>query len=97
MADYMVTTIDNPWDPFSHYHEWLSYDTEHGYNTDQWIYILTRTSNDLLPDEIDEQIDAGVDRLLEIDPFGLHVKLYEGDADTLIPLYNKVYRDSVST
>ena len=96
MGDYMITTIDNPWNPFTHYHEWLSYDTSHGYNTDQWLYVLTRTSNDLNADERLVQIDAGCQRLLELDPFGLHVKLYSHDADTLIPIYNQVYRDSVA-
>ena len=94
MADYMVTTIDNPWNPFVHYHEWLSYDMQHGYFTDQWMYVLTKTSNDLRPEEIEEQIDAGVTRLLEIDPYGLHVKVYEDEAEEVIPMYNKVYREN---
>lgn len=97
MDDCMVTTMDNPWNPFTHYHEWLSYDMEKGYNTGEWIHILTRTSNDLLPEEVDEQIDAGIARLLEIDPYGIHVKLYSYDADTLIPILNKAYSESIST
>lgn len=96
MGDYMITTIDNPWNPFTHYHEWLDHDMQHGYNTDQWLYILSRTSNDLAMEEQDEQIDVGAQRLLELDPYGLHVKLYSHDADTLIPIYNKVYRDSIA-
>lgn len=94
--DYMVTTLDNPWNPFTQYHEWLSFDTSHGYNTDQWLHVLTKTSNNLMREERLEQIDAGVQRLLELDPFGLHVKLYERDAETLIPIFNKVYRESVA-
>ena len=96
MGDYMITTIDNPWNPFTHYHEWLDHDMRHGYNTDQWLYILSRSSNDLPMEEQDEQIDVGAQRLLELDPYGLHVKLYSHDADTLIPIYNKVYRDSIA-
>ena len=94
MADYMVTTMDNPWNPFTHYHKWLDYDSEYGYNTDQWIYILSKTSSDLVKEEMEEQIDAGVDRLLELDPFGLHVKVYENEADVLIPIFNKAYKES---
>lgn len=97
MADYMVTTIDNPWNPFTNYHNWLDFDMQHGYNTDQWIYILTRGSNDLPKEENEELIDAGVARLLELDPFGLHVKVYENEADTLIPIFNKAYRESVNS
>lgn len=96
MADYMVTTMDNPWNPFTHYHEWLSFDTSHGYNTDQWVYILSKTSSDLLKDEMEEQIDAGVESLLALDPFGIHVKVYDYDADSLIPIFNKAYNDSIT-
>lgn len=96
MADYMVTTIDNPWNPFTHYREWLSYDMQNGYFTDQWMYALTKTSNDLRDEEIQEQIDAGVTRLLELDPYGLHVKVYEDEADMVIPLYNKAYRQQLN-
>lgn len=94
MGDYMITTLDNPWNPFTHYHEWLAHDTKNGYNTDQWIAFLTKTSNDLPRDERLEQIDAGVSRLLELDPFGLHVKVYEYEASSMIPLFNKVYNES---
>ena len=96
MADYMVTTMDNPWNPFTHYHEWLSFDTSHGYNTDQWVYILSKTSSDLLKDEMEEQIDAGAESLLALDPFGIHVKVYDYDADSLIPIFNKAYNDSIA-
>lgn len=97
MADYMVTTIDNPWNPFSHYHEWLSYDMTHCYHTDEWIAVLSKTSNDLGTEEQQEQVDAGVDSLLALDPYGLHVKVYEDEADYLIPIYNKAYRESVNS
>ena len=93
MADYMVTTIDNPWKPFLHYHEWLSYDISHGYNTDQWVYIMTRTSNDLTNEEQQEQVDVGIDRLLELDPYGIFVKVYEDEAEMLIPIFNKAYQE----
>lgn len=95
MADYMVTTMDNPWNPFTHYHQWLDHDVKYGYNTDQWIYILSKTSSDLVKDEMEEQIDVGVNRLLELDPFGIHVKIYDYEADTLIPIFNKAYNESM--
>lgn len=94
MGDFMVTTMDNPWNPFTHYHEWLSYDTHHGYRTQEWLAILSRTSTDLRTEEQNELIDAGVQSLLDIDPYGLHVKVYSDEADTLIPMYNQVYYES---
>lgn len=96
MGNYMVTTIDNPWNPFTQYHEWLSYDISHWYSTDAWIAILSKTSSDLPLQEQEEQIDFGVQRLLELDPYGLHVKVYEDEADVMIPIFNKAYRESIA-
>ena len=31
--DLMVTTVDNPYNPFTEFYEWLSFDIEKGYNT----------------------------------------------------------------
>lgn len=91
MGDFMVTTIDNPYNPFTHYREWLSYDILHGYKTEEWLAILSRTSSDLRTEEQNELIDAGVERLLDLDPYGLHAIVYSNEADTLIPIYNQAY------
>ena len=32
-VEYMLTTVDNPFDPFTRFDEWLEYDTHMGYNT----------------------------------------------------------------
>lgn len=95
MDDYMITTIDNPWNPFTHYHEWLSFDMRHCYNTQEWLAALTKTSNDLMDEEIKEQIDAGALSLLSLDPYGLHVKVYKDEADKMIPMFNKAYEESI--
>ena len=97
MADYMVTTIDNPYNPFTRYRKWREHDDSHCYHTEEWIYVLSKTSNDLLPEERDEQIDFGVDRLLMLDPYGLHVKVYENEADFVIPMYNKAYNEAFAS
>lgn len=33
MDDVMLTTVDNPWNPFTHFDEWSVFDVQHGYNT----------------------------------------------------------------
>ena len=33
----MLTTVDNPYDPYTQYDEWLSYDEQAGYNTNEAI------------------------------------------------------------
>ena len=31
--EYMLTTVDNKWNPFTQFKEWLNYDNSMGYNT----------------------------------------------------------------
>ena len=31
--DVMLTTIDNPYNPFTNFDEWWAFDISHGYNT----------------------------------------------------------------
>lgn len=33
MSDVMLTTVDNPWNPFTQFNEWFTYDMQQGYNT----------------------------------------------------------------
>ena len=32
-SEVFITTIDNPYDYFTHFSEWLAYDNEYGYST----------------------------------------------------------------
>jgi hypothetical protein len=60
-TEYMLTTVDNPFDPFTRFDEWLEYDSKMGYNTPAFLDRIARVSNDLSePDQalaIQEAID----------------------------------------
>lgn len=40
-GNYMLTTSDNPWSPFTQFNEWYAFDTAKGYNTCAYIARLT--------------------------------------------------------
>lgn len=33
IIEHMLSTSDNPWNPFTHYNEWLAWDLKAGYHT----------------------------------------------------------------
>ena len=33
VEEWMLTTVDNKWNPFTNFDEWLSFDRKKGYNT----------------------------------------------------------------
>jgi hypothetical protein len=60
-TEYMLTTVDNPFDPFTRFDEWLEYDSSMGYNTPAFLDRIANVSNDMSePDQalaIQEAID----------------------------------------
>ena len=70
-----ITTIDNPFDPFDDFTSWFMFDTEKGYYTSSKIGRLVKTSDDMTEKEEIEAIEQAIDRLIEIDPLDIYVKL----------------------
>lgn len=93
MANSVITTIDNPWNPFTHFLQWYKWDEHHHYNTVRWLDLYTFTSNDLSDEQVDADVTDAQNKLLARNPFGLHVKVYDYEADTLIPILNKFYKE----
>ena len=71
----MLTTIDNPWNPYTHFTEWYLYDTFHHYNTCMYIDRIAEI-DPTMPDIYKEKaVEDAIDRICDIDPCGLYVKL----------------------
>ena len=47
MAVTWVTTLDNPWDYFTHFDEWNAFDQEKGYNTNAYVARVCMASNEM--------------------------------------------------
>lgn len=95
MAQCMLTTIDNGFNPFTQWDDWLRYDIAHGYNSCQLLGYFSMASNNLDDEDYEEETSYAIDRILELNPLGLYMKVYDYEADTLIPLANKAYKESI--
>ena len=71
-VEVTLTTIDNPWNPFTHFDEWYVFDTMKGYNTCSLLSRVTVTSDDLSEPDNDLAIDEGIRFIIEQNPFGVH-------------------------
>ena len=72
MQRFMLTTVDNPFNPFTHFDEWFAYDLRLGYNSCGLLAAYTVTSSEL--SEQDQALDTreGVRKLLKENPYGVH-------------------------
>lgn len=82
MDDVMLTTIDNPYNPFTHWDEWYVYDTQMGYNTCSYLARVTTTFDDMTEKEESEAIDDAIDEIIRINPLGIYRKIRPNDQKT---------------
>lgn len=60
-----ITTVDNPYDPFTHWEQWLLYDTNKGYYTPQRLASITTIGDGMSDQEIYDTIERGIDTLMK--------------------------------
>ena len=71
----MITTVDNPFDPFIDYKNWFLFDAEKGYYTTSKLARLIKTEEGMTEKEEFEEIERAIDRLIEIDPLDIYQKV----------------------
>jgi len=76
--EYTITTWDNPWNPYTHYREWLAEDHRLGYNTVETIDFYSTISDEMSEKMIEDELKRTNDELLEKFPL----------------IYKKFYRDT---
>jgi hypothetical protein len=64
----MITTKDNPFDPFDQYDSWFRYDMDKGYSTCSYLARIARTSDQLTDEENDKEIERAIDEIIEFNP-----------------------------
>lgn len=84
----MLTTADNPYDPFSQWYEWLNYDTIKGYHSCERLASITIVSDQLSDEENFDTIEEGINELIRYGAL---------DRDGNIVEFKKVIRSSEPT
>lgn len=76
-TECMLTTVDNPYDPFEQFTLWWLFDIEKGYNSCGRLARLVNLSDDMSSKEVDEEIERAIDKLIEIDFLDLYRKAFK--------------------
>ncbi len=71
----MLTTTDNPYNPFTHYDAWFNFDESMGYHTCGYLARITKSSDEL--SEADEAIaiDAAINEIVLMNVSGIYKKI----------------------
>jgi len=81
MKQVMLTTKDNPFNPFTQYEEWKVFDEDKGYFTNNYLARIVRTSNDLSEADQEAAINTAIDEIVELNILGIYRKAYQMESN----------------
>ena len=74
-TDNMLTTVDNPFDPFTQYMDWFWWDYHAGYHTPGVLARQVISSNDLSEADQTSAINTAIDEIVAENVSGVHKKV----------------------
>ena len=84
MLRSMLTTIDNPHNPFDDYKAWFAWDLMHGYNTPSFLARIAQPSDDLSDPDQELAISQAIDEIVRENVLGVYRKLTRDIPEDLI-------------
>jgi len=75
MVDTMITTIDNPYDPFTQYDDWFAFDDSMKYYTPSLLDRVVVMSNDLSEPDQALAVQHAIDEIVKENVNGLYIKV----------------------
>ncbi len=79
MAGSMVTTFDNPYNPFTQFKEWFIFDNSKGYNTCGKLARIMGNVSESDDELYDSIVEQSIDDLIASDPLNIYRKVSESD------------------
>ena len=73
----MLSTNDNPFNPFKDFKNWLLFDVEKNYNSNEYLARIARTSEEFSDYENDLEIEKAIDEIIKYDFRNIYIKVKE--------------------
>lgn len=71
----MLTTKDNPFDPFDQFDSWFMFDNDHGYCSCSLLARIGKFSDNLTDKENFHEQERAIDEIIKLDPLGIYKKV----------------------
>lgn len=71
----MLTTFDNPFDPFERFTDWFMFDVEKGYNTCSYLARIAKLTDDMSDQEVNDEIERAIDEIIQYDFMNIYKKV----------------------
>lgn len=70
-----ITTIDNPYDPFTEFDKWYRFDCDKGYYTCDYLARIAKTSDQLTDYENELETERAIDEIIKYDFMNIYKKV----------------------
>ena len=77
MAETLLSTSDNPYNPFTEFDQWKNWDEQSGYYTLSYLARVTITSDELSDLDQSQAIDIAMAEILEENITGNYIRVTE--------------------
>ena len=68
MATKMLTTVDNPYNPFTQFDQWYDYDMLNGHHSCELLSRIALICDEFTDEENDEIINEAIEEICNINP-----------------------------
>jgi hypothetical protein len=75
VAEHMLTTVDNPYDPFTEFDQWYAYDEAAGYHSTGLLARIVKTSDELSEADQSLAIEDAITEIVQENVLGLYRKV----------------------
>lgn len=79
-ANYMLTTVDNPYNPYDQFDEWYQFDLDRGYDTCGYLARIANTSDQFTDQENAEELNRAIDEIIKYDFRNIYRRVKEKEA-----------------
>lgn len=73
--EHMLTTVDNPFDYFTQFDEWLLFDKQKGYNSCEKLGRIAQINDSMTQKEVDAEIERAIDEIIHYDFLDVFTKV----------------------
>lgn len=72
----MLSTIDNPFNPFDDFTSWFLYDVEKGHNSSSLLDRIVNVEDNMTEEEIKIETERAIDQIIFHDPEHKYIKVF---------------------
>ena len=81
-SNCMLTTFDNPYNPFDQFDSWFLFDVTKGYNSCEVLGRGARISDSFTDEENDREVERAIDEIIKLDFLNIYKKVKKNDKST---------------